>query len=186
MCHKFRLNIFLAKILPQLKPGFHFDLFCLLLFVLVFSTNKKQKRAMQFLLILSHKQELTSTEEHQKGTNSKWKHAPKTKTSNKKQQRAFLIPIFIHLLQLWTFGRWLTSRAMRNQKDQQRATKSTKSNEKQCKATKSSEKQREAARSSKKHRRATKRKNGHRSLKNQNGKDKAQKVQMETTLKRSL
>ena len=31
----------------------------------------------------------TSKEEQQKATNGKWKHVPKTKTSNKKQRRAF-------------------------------------------------------------------------------------------------
>ena len=88
-----------------------------------------------------------SNEEQQKAMmNGKWKHAPKTKPSNKKQQRAFFILIFIHLLHFWTNGRWLTSRAMKNL---QRATQS-----------------------SKKLRRTTKSKNGHRSWKNQNGQSK--------------
>ena len=47
-------------------------------------------------------------------------------TSDKKQQRAFFIPILIHLLQFWAYGRWLISRAMKNQKEQQRAMKSSK------------------------------------------------------------
>ena len=63
--------------------------------------------------------------------NSKWKHARKPK-------RAFFIPIFIQLLQFETYGRWLTSRAMKNQKELQRAMKS---NEKQEKAMKSNKKQ---------------------------------------------
>ena len=91
-------------------------------------------------LILSQKQE-RATKSSKKATDGKLKHAPKTKTSNnepQKQQRAFFIPIFIHLLQLWTYGRWLTSRAMKNQKEQRRATKS---NEKQQIATKSNKKQ---------------------------------------------
>ena len=67
-----------------------------------------------------------------------WKYAPETKTSHEKQQRAFLFPISIHLLQLWTFGRWLTSKVIKNHKEQQRATTS---NEKQQKATKSNKKQ---------------------------------------------
>ena len=51
-----------------------------------------------------------SNEEQQKATNGKWKHPQKTKTSNEKQQRAtfFFFHISTHLLQLWTYGRWLT------------------------------------------------------------------------------
>ena len=75
-----------------------------------------------------------SNEEQQKATKDKWKHATKPKTSNKKQQRTFFIPIFIHSYQFWTYGRWLISRAMKIQKEQRRAMKS---NEKQQKATKS-------------------------------------------------
>ena len=94
----------------------------------------------------------TSNEEQQKPTNGKWKRVPKTKTktsaitSNKKQQRAFFFPIFIHLLQLWAHGKCLTSRAMKNQKEQQQTTKGSKTQ-----------------------RRPTKSKNEHRSWKNQNG-----------------
>ena len=70
--------------------------------------------------------------------NGKWKHAPKTETSIKKQQRAFFIPIFIHSHKFWTYGKWLISRAMKSQKWQRRAMKS---NEKQQKARKSNKKQ---------------------------------------------
>ena len=96
-------------------------------------------------LILSQKQE-PATKEQQKPTNGKWKRVPKTKTktktsaitSNKKQQRAFFFPIFIHLLQLWAHGKCLTSRAMKNQKEQQQTTKGSK---KQQNATKTNKKQ---------------------------------------------
>ena len=70
----------------------------------------------------------------------------KTKRATKNNKEHFSIPIFIHLLQLWTYGSWLTSRAIKNQKEQQRATKS-----------------------SKKLRRAAKSKKEHRNWKNQNG-----------------
>ena len=68
--------------------------------------------------------DLKNKKEKQKVTNDRCKHGPKTKTSNKKQQRVLLIPMFIHLFQLWAYGR-LTSRAMKSQKEQQKATKST-------------------------------------------------------------
>ena len=51
-------------------------------------------------LILSQKQERASKSIKKQCMNDKWKHTPKTKTSNKKQQRAFFIPIFLNLLQL--------------------------------------------------------------------------------------
>ena len=101
--------------------------------------------------------------------NGKWKHAPKTKTSNKKQQRAFFIPIFIHSHQFWTSGRWFISRAMKSQKEQRRATKS---NEKQQKATKSNKKQQRTSELEK----------PKRARKNQDEQRRAQKVQMETRL----
>ena len=50
-------------------------------------------------LILSQKTR-TSSEEQQKATNGELKHAPNSKPINKKQQRVFFIPSFIHLLQL--------------------------------------------------------------------------------------
>ena len=109
-------------------------------------------------LVLSQKQE--KQEEQRKATNGKWKHAPKTKTSNKKQQRAFSIPIFIHSHEFWTYGRWLISRAMKSEKEQGRATKSNE--RQQLKATKSNKKQQRTSelekpkRARKKARRATK------------------------------
>ena len=52
----------------------------------------------------------------------------KTLTKNRnEQQEAFFIPIFI---QLGTNKRWLTSKAMKNQKKQKRALKSNKSQQK--------------------------------------------------------
>ena len=94
-----------------------------------------------------------SNEGQWKATNGRWKHAPKPKTSNRKQQRAFFIPIFIDSRQFWTCGRWLISRAMKSQKEQRWATKS---NEKQQKATKSNTKQQRTS-----------------ELENQNGQEKA-------------
>ena len=153
--------------IQQLKPGFHLDFvaFCcsFWFFVLTKSHNeqcnaemetstknqneqqkaiKSNKRHLPVLvfgveLILSQKQ-VKSNEEQQKATNGKWKHAPKTKTSGKNQQRTFLIPIFIHSHQFWSYGRWLVSRAMKSQKEQRWATKS---NKKQQKATKSNKTQ---------------------------------------------
>ena len=101
--------------------------------------------------------------------NGKWKLAPKTKTSNKKQQRAFFIPIFIHSHKFWTYGRWLISRAMKSQKEQRRATKS---NEKQQKTTKSNKKQQRTSKTEK----------PKLARKNQDEQRKAQEVQMETRL----
>ena len=101
--------------------------------------------------------------------NGKWKHAPKTKTSNKKQQRAFFIPIFIHSHQFWTYERWLVSRAMKSQKDQRGETKS---NEKQQKATKSNKKQQRTSELERPEKART----------SQDEQRKAQTVQMETRL----
>ena len=97
--------------------------------------------------ILSQKPERAAkSSKKQRTTNGNTPQKPKRAiTSTKKQQIALFIPMFIHLFQLWTYARWLTSRAMKNQKDQQRATKSRK---KQLRATES--------------------KNGQRSWKNQN------------------
>ena len=72
----------------------------------------------------------TSNEKQQKATNGKWKHSPKTKTRYRMQQRAFFIPIFIHSRQFLTAGRWLTSKAMKDQKEQERATKCSKEQQK--------------------------------------------------------
>ena len=91
------------------------------------SPNGNQALVFEIELILPSPKTRTSNEEQQKATNGKWKHALR-KTSNKKQQITFFIPIFIHLLQLWTYGRWLTLRAIKNQREQQRG------NEKQRKA----------------------------------------------------
>ena len=55
-----------------------------------------------------------SNEEQQKAIKGKWKHSPKTKTSNNEQEKALFIPIFIHSPQFWTNERWLTSKAMKN------------------------------------------------------------------------
>ena len=71
--------------------------------------KEKAKASNQLYYIRTDSISKTGTriEEQQKATNGEWKHATKTKTSNKERQRAFFIPIFIHLLQLWTYGRWL-------------------------------------------------------------------------------
>ena len=99
------------------------------------TSNKMHLLVLAFYISKTRK----SNEEQQKETNGKWKHAPKTKTSNKEQQIAFFIPILIHSHQFWTYGRWLISRAMKSQKEQRRATKSNekaaKSYEQQQKAT---------------------------------------------------
>ena len=50
------------------------------------------------------------------------------------QQKAFFIPIFIHLHQLWTNKSWLTSKAMKNQKEKNEHRQATKSNKVQQKA----------------------------------------------------
>ena len=84
----------------------------------------------------------TSNEEEQKAMDGKWKHSPKTKTSNKEHFSFPFSLIFIHLLQLWTYGRWLTSRARKSQEEQQRAMKS---NGKQQKAAESNKKQKRTA-----------------------------------------
>ena len=117
------------------KAWFPFGFFFLLLLVLVFRTNKKSQRAMRcsngnihkipkratkshneqqkaFACFDSVSKTRKSNEEQEKATNGKWKHTPKTKTRNKKQQRAFFILIFIHSHQFWTYGKWLISRAM--------------------------------------------------------------------------
>ena len=102
--------------------------------------NKKPKRAtkgtkgphenqaFEIELILSQKQErATKSSKKQLLANGNTPQKPtRATTSNKKHQRAFFTPIFIHFLQVLTYGRWLTSRAMKNQKDQQGATKSSK------------------------------------------------------------
>ena len=164
-----------------LKPCFHLDFFCLLLLVLVFRTSKSHNEQcdaqMETFTKNQNEQQTTfvcfgfwdridsisktrkSNEEQQKATNGKWKHTPKTKTRNKKQRRAFFIPIFIHSHQFWIYGRWLVSRAMKTQKN--------------------NDGQRKAMKSSKKLRRATKSNNGHRSWKNQNGQEK-NKASIET------
>ena len=91
--------------------------------------------------------------------------------SNKKQQREFFIPIFIHPHQFWTYGRWLISRAMKSQKEQRRATKSS---EKHQKATKNNKKQqrtpelekpKQARRNQDEQRKAQKGPNGNQALK---------------------
>ena len=86
--------------------------------------------------------------------NGKWKHAPKTKTSNKKQQKSIFHSHFhsiAPILELWKVVE-------------------IKSNEKPERATTGNEK---AMKSSKKVRRATKSNNRHRSWKNQNRQEKA-------------
>ena len=108
-----------------------------------------------------------SNEEQQKATNGKWKHAAKTKANNKKQQRAFFIPIFIHSHQFGTFRRWLISRTIKSRKEQRRATKSN-------------GKQQKAAKSNKKEQRTSKLEKPKRARKNQNEQRKAQEVQMKT------
>ena len=75
----------------------------------------------------------------QRRANRKTPQKPKRATKSNKEHFSFPFSfIFIHLLQLWTHGRWLTSRARKSQKEQQRAMKSK---EKQQKATKSNKKQ---------------------------------------------
>ena len=71
--------------------------------------------------------------------------------SNNEQQKTF----FIHSRQFWTNGKWLTSKAMKKQKGNNKQPKTTKSSKKQRKATKS--------------------KNGHCSWKNQNEQQRATK-----------
>ena len=129
----------------SIKPGFHLDFFCLLLLVLVFRTNKTPKRAMQcsnrniykkpkqatkgiclFWFLRKNWFYLKNKNEQQKAAKGKWKHSLKTKTSNKKQQRAFFVPIFTHSHQFRTNKGWLTSRTMKNQREQECTTKSNK------------------------------------------------------------
>ena len=82
---------------------------------------KAKTSNQRHLTVLVFEIELIVSQKQERATNAKWKHASKTKTSNKKQQRTFFISIFIHLLQLWTYARWLTSGAMKrnNEKKEQ-------------------------------------------------------------------
>ena len=136
-----------------LKPGFHLDIFCFLLLVLVFRSNKKPQRAMRCSNWTIHKKPKQATKSHneqqkefacfafeiesilsqkqERATKSSKRQRKangnthqKPKRATKKQQRAFFIPISIHSHQFWTYGRWLISRAMTSQKEQRRATKS--------------------------------------------------------------
>ena len=103
--------------------------------------QQKTKRSNQrHLSVLVFEMGLNLSRKQERATRSRKKQRmaignmpPKPKqatTNNKKQQRAFFIPMFIHLLKFLTYGRWLTSRAMKNQKEHRKATKSSKEQQK--------------------------------------------------------
>ena len=128
----------------RVKPGFHLDFGILFLrfscsfwfFVPTKNQNeqcnvqmetftKKNKTSnqrhlpvlvLEIELILSQKQERAM--ESSKNNKRQMETRPKIQNEQQKQQQAFFIPIFIHLFQLWTYGRWLTSRVKKNQKEQ--------------------------------------------------------------------
>ena len=54
----------LSDIYFLVKPGFHLDIFCLSLLVLVFRTNKKPQRAMQCSNGKIHKKPKRATKSH--------------------------------------------------------------------------------------------------------------------------
>ena len=95
------------------KPGFHLDIFCLLLLVLVFRTNKKQQRAMRCSNGNIHKNQKRATK------------------SNNEQQNAFAC--FGFEVELILSQK--QERAMKNNKRQQTANGNT--HQKPKRATKS-------------------------------------------------
>ena len=100
--------------------------------------HKAKTRQQRHLPVLGFEIELilsqtvrTSNEEQQKATNIKWKHAPKTKMSNKKH---FFIPSFIYSRQFLQVADIKSHERARTSNEKQR--KATKSNEKQQQKTK--------------------------------------------------
>ena len=93
--------------------------------------NNEQRRQMSVLIfkdrINSIAQIKMRKQEHSKALKYKWEHSPKTRTSDKEQQKARKIifhSFFFHSFA--TTGRCLTSRAIKSQKEQEQATKSHK------------------------------------------------------------
>ena len=103
-----------------------------------------ENQAYEIELILSQKQErATKSTIKQRTADGNAAQKPKRATKSNKEHFSFPFSflfsfIVIHLLQLWTCGEWLTSRAWKSQKEQQQAMKS---NKKQQKVMKSNKKQ---------------------------------------------
>ena len=55
---------------------------------------------------------------------------PQNQNEQQKVTKSIFRAHFIHLHRFWTYGSWLISRAMKNQKEHQRATKSSKEQQK--------------------------------------------------------
>ena len=97
--------------------------------------QKAKTRKQRHLPVLGFEIELilsqtvrTSNEEQQKATNSKWKHAPKTKMSNKKH---FFIPSFIYSRQFLQVADIKSHERARTSNEKQRKAATKDQNENQ-------------------------------------------------------
>ena len=133
-----------TQIDSSLKPGFHFDFFCLLLHVLVFRTNKSQNEqpkafacfSFEIELILSQKQEQAEeSSRKQRMAKGNTPQNPKRAAKNNKDHFYSHFQSFASTLNLWNVV------GIKGNEKPERATMGNEINRKQQKASTSNKKQ---------------------------------------------